>query len=195
MTKERYSEQFFLIYSNEEEEKKFQKELQEYIEKFFVSDEDIKSIIQVNEDKNIKHLSYEESSQELTLDQFIKKELKNFNDILRKHIRNYNKKNNTKDSDIYTKADITKEHFNKIINNKIKPQKKPLIALGIALDLNIEEINELLHAAEFNLTNTSEFDLTIKFCLNKNIRNIHDINIILYKKFKETLTNSKRYQK
>ena len=111
--------------------------------------------------------------------------LQNFNKILRDYIRHYNKNNNTKDSDIYKKANIPKEHFNKIINQKIKPQKKPLIALGIALDLSIEEIEKLLKSAGWAFTNTSKFDIIVLYCLEKNIRDIMMINEILYENKEE----------
>ncbi len=155
---------------------KTQEELKIYLEKYYInSDTEIDDISEIDESE--KYLKFNE---DLTINEYVKKQLQNFNDILRNHIRNYNKKNNTKDSDIYKKANITKEHFNKIINQKIRPQKKMLIALGIALDLTKEEIDKLLNHAGFTFTNTSKFDIIIMFCLEKNIRDIITINEILY---------------
>jgi hypothetical protein len=127
----------------------------------------------------------------LTINDFVKKQLQNFNDILRNYIKNYNKQHNTKDSDIYKKANIPKEHFNKIINQKIKPQKKPLIALGIALDLTKNEMEKLLNSAGFAFTNTSKFDIIVIFCLGKNIRDIITINELLYENGEECFGNIK----
>jgi len=151
-------------------------ELKIYLEKYYVKPD--KNFYDINKsDEQDTCLKYNE---ELTINEYVKKQLQNFNDILRDYIRNYNKKNNTKDSDIYIKANITKEHFNKIINQKIRPQKKPLIALGIALDLTKGEIEKLLNSAGFAFTNTSKFDIIIMFCLEKNIRDIITINEFLY---------------
>ena len=147
---------------------KTQEELKIYLEKYYInSDTEIDDISEIDESE--KYLKFNE---DLTINEYVKKQLQNFNDILRNHIRNYNKKNNTKDSDIYKKANITKEHFNKIINQKIRPQKKMLIAK--------EEIDKLLNHAGFTFTNTSKFDIIIMFCLEKNIRDIITINEILY---------------
>lgn len=162
---------------------KLKEELKIYLEKYYVKpDTEIDNICEIEEHDNC--LKYDE---ELTIDEYIKKQLQNFNDILRTYIRNYNKKNNTKDSDIYKKANIPKEHFNKIINQKIKPQKKPLIALGIALDLTKDEIEKLLNSAGFSFTNTSKFDIIVLFCLEKDIRDIMMINEILYENKVECL--------
>ena len=151
-------------------------ELKIYLEKHYIKPD--KNFYDINKnDEQDTCLKYNE---ELTINEYVKKQLQNFNDILRDYIRNYNKKNNTKDSDIYIKANITKEHFNKIINQKIRPQKKPLIALGIALDLTKEEIEKLLNSAGFAFTNTSKFDIIVMFCLEKNIRDIITINEFLY---------------
>ena len=153
---------------------KLQEELKQYLEQHYVKPniENLKFL-----DEENACLKYEE---ELSINDFVKKQLQNFNDILRNYIKVYNKKNNTKDSDLYKKANIPKEHFNKIINQKIKPQKKPLIALGIALDLTKEEIEKLLNSAGFSFTNTSKFDIIVLFCLEKNIRDIITINEFLY---------------
>lgn len=166
---------------------KIQEELKIYLEKYYKKhDTVIDNISELNEQN-----SYLKYNEDLTINEYVKKQLQNFNDILRTYIRNYNKKNNTKDSDIYKKANIPKEHFNKIINQKIKPQKKPLIALGIALDLTKEEIEKLLNSAGFAFTNTSKFDIIILFCLGKNIRDIMMINEILYENDEDCLGSYK----
>ncbi|MCR4662327.1 MAG: hypothetical protein K5622_00375 [Endomicrobiaceae bacterium] len=158
---------------------RLKEELKKYLEQHYVQP-DIEDLKEFEEEQ--KHLSFEE---DLTLNDFVKKHLKNFNDILRNYIKSYNKKNKTKDSDIYKKANIPKEHFNKIINQKIKPQKKPLMALGIALDLTQKEIEKLLNAAGFTFTNTSRFDVIVTFCLEKNIKDIMTINEFLYESGEE----------
>lgn len=152
----------------------FREELKKYLETNYV-EQDIE-LEEVLFQKGTYNLQYQT---DLGLDDYIKKNLEDFNNILRKYIRDYNKKYNTKDSDIYKKADISKEHFNKIINQKVKPQKKPLIALGLALDLTKDEIEKLLNYAGFHLTNTNKFDVIIMFCLEKNFRDIIFINTIL----------------
>lgn len=129
------------------------------------------------------------------LDEYFKSQLKDFNNIFRQFIKDYNKKNNTKDSDIYKKAHISKELFNKIINQKTKPNKASILSLAIALELKADKLNDLLNSAGFSLTNTDKFDLVIKFCIEKGIYDIMTINEILYKynlKLLGSSTNTKK---
>jgi len=150
-------------------------DLKKYIENNYVDqdisiEEDITTLCDTN-------LNFEN---QYNLDEYVKKQLQNFNDILRQIIRDYNKKNNTKDSDIYKKANISKELFNKIINQKTKPSKFSLLSLAIALELSLDKIDKLLNSAGFALTNTDKFDLIVKYCIEKGIYDITLINEILY---------------
>ena len=90
-------------------------------------------------------------------------------------------KSGKKDSEIYKKANLSKQHFSKIRNNPdYKPTKPTAIALAIALELDLEQTKDLIGRAGFALTNSSKFDLIIKFCIQQKNYNIVEINLVLF---------------
>lgn len=86
-----------------------------------------------------------------------------------------------KDSEIYKKANISKQHFSKIRNNPdYKPTKPTAIALALALELDLAATNDLIGRAGFTLSNSSKFDLIIRYFIEQRNFNIIEINIALY---------------
>lgn len=93
-----------------------------------------------------------------------------------------------KNADVYHGANITKQHFSKIMSNPdYHPTKNTACALAIALHLDLPTTQELLEKAGLALSHSSRFDLAVEyFILNKKY-NILDDNITLYSKGIETL--------
>ena len=90
-------------------------------------------------------------------------------------------KSGKKDSEIYKKANISKQHFSKIRNNpNYKPTKATALALAIALELDLAQTKDLIGRAGFALTNSSKFDLIIRYFIERGNYNIVEINIALY---------------
>ena len=86
-----------------------------------------------------------------------------------------------KDSEIYKKANISKQHFSKIRNNpQYKPTKATALALAIALELDLDQTRDLIGRAGFALTNSSKADLIIRYFIENRNYNITEINIALY---------------
>ena len=86
-----------------------------------------------------------------------------------------------KDSEIYKKANLSKQHFSKIRNNPdYKPTKQTAIALALALELNLEQTKDLIGRAGYALTNSSRFDLSIRYFIEQKNYNVVEINIALY---------------
>ncbi len=86
-----------------------------------------------------------------------------------------------RDSDIYKKAGIDRRHFSKIRTNpKYRVSKNTAIALAIALELDIDETEDLLNSAGYSLSDSETFDLVIQFCIEKKIYNLDAINEALY---------------
>ena len=86
-----------------------------------------------------------------------------------------------KDSEIYKKALLTKQHFSKIRNNpNYKPTKPTAIALALALELDLEATKDLIGRAGYALTNSSKFDLIIRYFIEQGNYNVVEINIALY---------------
>ena len=86
-----------------------------------------------------------------------------------------------KDSEIYKKANLSKQHFSKIRNNpNYKPTKQTAIALALALELDLEQTKDLIGRAGYALTNSSKFDLIIRYFIEQKNYNVVEINIALY---------------
>ncbi len=86
-----------------------------------------------------------------------------------------------KDSEIYKKANVSKQHFSKIRNNlHYQPTKATAIAFALALELNVDQTNELIGRAGYTLTRSSRFDLIIQYFIEQKNYNIVEINIALY---------------
>ena len=90
-------------------------------------------------------------------------------------------KTGKKDAEIYKKANISKQHFSKIRNNpNYKPTKPTAIALALALELDLKDTKDLLGRAGYALTNSSKFDLIIRYFIEQGNYNVVEINIALY---------------
>lgn len=90
-------------------------------------------------------------------------------------------KTGKKDSEIYKKANISKQHFSKIRNNPhYQPTKATAIAFALALELNVDQTNDLIGRAGYTLTRSSRFDLIIQYFIEHGNYNIVEINIALY---------------
>ncbi|MCQ6268643.1 helix-turn-helix transcriptional regulator [Fictibacillus sp. WQ 8-8] len=120
----------------------------------------------------------EEDRQPADLDEFIQSRRK---PSLRHLLFSYIDQRGASDSEIYKKAGIDRRHFSKIRSNPdYRPRKNTVIALALALQLNIEEAGELLSSAGFSLSDSDTSDLVIQFCLEKEIYNLQDVNEALY---------------
>lgn len=117
------------------------------------------------------------ASKAMSLEDMLKQEDAGFTETLLKLIDQTGKK----DSEIYKKANISKQHFSKIRNNpNYKPTKATAMALAIALELNIEETSDLIGRAGFALTNSSKQDLIVRYFIENKNYNIVEINLALY---------------
>ena len=113
----------------------------------------------------------------LSLDEFINKKEAGFTETLLKLIKQSGQKNSV----IYKKANITKQHFSKIINDPdYKPTKATAVALALALELDLDGTQDLIGRAGYALTNSSTFDLIIQYFIQHQQFNVIEINITLY---------------
>lgn len=83
-----------------------------------------------------------------------------------------------KDSEVYKAAMIERRYFSKIRRNRI-PKKHTVLALGLALRLDLTQMNELLHSAGYSLTDTRREDIIIRWCIRQKIYNVLEVNEIL----------------
>lgn len=119
----------------------------------------------------------------LSLDDFMSRKEAGFTETLLSLIKESGQKNSV----IYKKANLTKQHFSKIINDpNYKPTKATAIALALALELDLDGTRDLIGRAGYALTNSSTFDLIIRYFIENKQYNVIEINITLYE-FDQTL--------
>ena len=81
---------------------------------------------------------------------------------------------------VYKKACIDKKFFSKIISNKdYVPKKHTVMALGLALELPLEEYESFLASAGYAFMPSSKFDMIVKFCVMNQIYNLINVDVIL----------------
>lgn len=84
-----------------------------------------------------------------------------------------------KDSTVYNKVYITGPHFGKIRDPNYSTTKPTVIALAIALELNLEQTIELMKRAGFAFQNNKQFDRLIIDFISQKEYNIDIINAAL----------------
>lgn len=85
------------------------------------------------------------------------------------------------DPQIYKKANLTRQHFSKIRTNPgYIPNKITVLALAIALELSVEQTQDLLSRAGYTLSKSLKMDLIVEYYLRKKLYDIYQINETLF---------------
>lgn len=117
------------------------------------------------------------SPKALSLEELLRQEDAGFTETLLRRID----KTGKKDSEIYKKANISKQHFSKIRGNlRYRPTKQTALALALALELSLEDTQDLIGRAGYTLSYSSKFDLIVRYFIEKGNYNITELNIALY---------------
>lgn len=86
-----------------------------------------------------------------------------------------------KDSDVYKRANMSRQHFSKIrTNSSYRPKKQTVLALAVALELTLDETRLLLERAGFALTHADERDVIVEYFIARGDYDIYEINLALY---------------
>lgn len=82
---------------------------------------------------------------------------------------------------VYRDANLTRQLFSKIRTGKgYVPGKRTILALAIALELNLEQTEQLLNRAGYALTRSQLFDVIVEYFIRKGLYDIFQINEMLF---------------
>lgn len=116
------------------------------------------------------------SAKGTTLEQLVKEVGESFHEMLFQMIE----RSGMTDVEVYKKANIDRKLFSKIRSNPAyHPSKQTILALAIALGLDLNETIDLLSRAEYALSPGNKGDLIVKYFIERGIYDIMTINFAL----------------
>lgn len=116
------------------------------------------------------------SSSSLSIEDIFSKESESFSKMLFRLID----ERGMNDVDVYKRANIDRKLFSKMRKADYAPKKITVMALVIALRLNMSEAKDLLCAAGFAFSPANRFDLIIQYFIERGEYDIYTINETLF---------------
>ena len=129
------------------------------------------------------YISKKQCDKELSIDDFVDEQDDSFAETLFKYIDD----RGLSDPEVYKRANVSRKTFSKIRSDEdYHPSRNTIIALAIALELNLEDTNILLSKSGYTLTKSSKFDLIVMYFIENENFNLFEINEALLN-FKQPL--------
>ena len=82
-------------------------------------------------------------------------------------------------SDLYNKANISRQLYSSIISNKSHPSLNVCLKLAFTLKVNNHECKYLLKKAGYTLSSNNEYGLIIRYCIENKIYDLLEVNKLL----------------
>jgi len=137
---------------------------------------------EISESDSLKFESFSETLEfknvnESSINEYLQETInQNFQNTLQFMIAERNLEN----AFVYNKAGLDRRYFSKIISKKdYVPVKQTVMALGLALELSLEDFEKLLTSAGYAFMPSSKFDLIVKYCVLHSIYNLIEVDCIL----------------
>ena len=128
----------------------------------------------IKEEREILNATIEISKAKIR--EILKEQESTFVEFLRDIIR----EKDIKDSEVYRRAGMSRQLFNKIINNlEYQPTKRTVYQLIIGLQLSMDQAQKLMRKAGFSITRSSKTDLVMEYFIRHGRYNIIEIDIAL----------------
>jgi len=111
-----------------------------------------------------------------TLDEMLAARSKPFRDMLRDLMTEAQ----VSDAELYNKAGVSRQTFNKIWNQAgYKPSKNTALSLAIGLELNYDQTLDLLGTLGYTLSHSVQFDMIVEYFIRRGCYDLFDINYSL----------------
>ena len=84
-----------------------------------------------------------------------------------------------KNSDLYDKANISRQYWSKLINKERQPSLETTLKIVVALKLTNQECKYLLKKAGYTLASSSTYALIIRYSIENKIYDLNKVNDLL----------------
>ena len=155
-------------------------DLEKYIQEHWVAskeeEQDASEGQEIEEARSKGGIAFSGQDKSVSLEDLIGDVGKTFHEVLFETIA----RSGMTDVEVYKRANMDRKLFSKIRSNPAyHPRKDTVLALAIALRMDLDETQDLLSRAEYAMSPSSKSDVIIRYFIERGIYDIHLINIAL----------------